>query len=292
MAELHEIVDWPDAGDPSGEGPVLIVALDGWLDAGFAGAGAIAHLLEALDTTVVAEFDTEALLDFRARRPVAHLVEGVNQGLTWPILELRHGRDLDGRSVLLLHGAEPDVRWREFVDEVCSLALQLGTRLVVIMAGYPAPVPHTRPTRLSASASNATLIDAVGGNRATVDVASGVTSVLEHRFGELSVDAITLWAQVPHYAAAMPSPPSSLALLEQVERLAGVRLDTDRFATAAAELRARLDDLVGANPDHRAQVGQLETQYDEEARENAAQQSAGNLADEVERFLREVGGEA
>jgi predicted ATP-grasp superfamily ATP-dependent carboligase len=291
MAQLHEIVDWPDAGDPSAEGPVLVVALDGWLDAGFAGAGAAAHLVEILDTTVVASFDTETLIDFRARRPVVHLVEGVNQGLTWPALELRHGRDLDGRSVLLLHGAEPDVRWREFVDEVCSLALQLGTRLVVVLAGYPAAVPHTRPSLLSASASNTSLLDAVGGNRATVDVAAGLTSVLEHRFGELSVDAITLWAQVPHYAAAMPSPPSSLALLEQLQELAGVRIDTGRFVTAAAELRTRLDELVGANPEHRAMVGQLETQYDEQAREHAEQLSAGGLADEVEQFLREVGGD-
>jgi predicted ATP-grasp superfamily ATP-dependent carboligase len=288
---LHEIVDWPDAGDPSVEGPVLVVALDGWLDAGFAGAGAAAHILEVLDTTVVASFDTEALIDFRARRPVVHLVEGVNQGATWPVLELRHGVDLDGRSVLLLHGGEPDVRWREFVDEVCSLALQLGTRLMVVMAGYPAPVPHTRPARLSASASNAGLLDAVGGNRATVDVAAGVTSVLEHRFGELSVDAITLWAQVPHYAAAMPSPPSSLALLLQLERLAGVRIDTTRFVSASAELRTRLDELVKPNADHRAMVTQLEAQYDEQAREHADQLSAGDLADEVEQFLREVGGD-
>jgi predicted ATP-grasp superfamily ATP-dependent carboligase len=292
MAQLHEIVDWPDTGDPSAEGPVLVVALDGWLDAGLAGSGAMAHLLEVLDTTLVATFDTEVLLDFRARRPVAHLVEGVNRGLTWPVLELRHGRDLDGRSLLLLHGAEPDVRWREFVDEVAGLALQLGARQVVALAGFPAMVPHTRPVRLSATGSNATLLDAVGGNRASVDVASGVTSVLEHRFGELSVDALTLWAQVPHYAAAMPSPPASLALLEQVERLAGVRLDTSRFATAAGELRTRLDELVGANPEHRAQVGQLEAQYDQEARANAEQQSVGDLADEVEQFLREVGGEA
>jgi hypothetical protein len=146
--------------------------------------------------------------------------------------------------------------------------------------------------RLSASASNATLLDAVGGNRATVDVSSGVTSVFEHRFGELSVDAITLWAQVPHYAAAMPNPPSSLALLDQLQRLAGIRVDTTRFTGASAELRTRLDELVGANPEHRAQVGQLESQYDEESREHAEKQSAGDLADEVEQFLREVGGEA
>lgn len=291
MAPLHEIVDWPDTGGPAEDGPVLVVSMEGWLDAGLAGAGAIAHLLDALDTSLVASFDTETLLDFRARRPVAHLVEGLNKGLTWPVLELRHGRDLGGRSVLLLHGPEPDVRWREFVEEVCALALQLGARMAVALAGYPAAVPHTRPVRLSATASNVELLDLVGGNRATVDVAAGITSALEHRLGELHVDAVTLWAQVPDYAAAMPSPPSSLALLEQLERISGVSVDLRRFVTAAAEHRTRLDQLVAANPDHRAMVGELERRYDEQSREDAEHTSAGELADEVEQFLREVGGE-
>ena len=67
-----------------------------------------------LDTTTVATFDTDELLDHRARRPTMHLVEGVLAGLTWPSIELRAATDSDGNDMLLLVGAEPDHRWRAF----------------------------------------------------------------------------------------------------------------------------------------------------------------------------------
>ena len=100
--------------------PALIVALEGWIDAGYAAGGAMAHLKSSLDTKQIATFDTEELVDHRSRRPVMHLVDGVNTGLTWPVIELRHGKDLDGRDVLLLSGAEPDVRWRAFIGDVLT----------------------------------------------------------------------------------------------------------------------------------------------------------------------------
>jgi hypothetical protein len=137
----YELVRWPDVTDP-----VLVLFLDGWIDAGIGGAGAMAHLLQEMDTSLVATFDTESLIDYRSRRPVMHLVEGVNTGLTWPSIELRHGVDAEGNDVLLLSGAEPDARWKTFTADVVDLASQLGVGLVVGLGAYPAPVPHTRAT--------------------------------------------------------------------------------------------------------------------------------------------------
>src|SRR5437870_9165435 len=97
---------------PELEDPVLLMSLDGWIDAGLGAATAAAALLSAIDTEVVATFDTDELLDHRARRPVVRIVDGINTGLTWPELQLRAGRDGSGRSVLLLLGPEPDHRWR------------------------------------------------------------------------------------------------------------------------------------------------------------------------------------
>jgi len=114
---LHELVERPEVDQP-----VLVVGLDGWIDAGFAANTAVGHLREVMETTLVATWDADVLVDHRSRRPVMHLVEGVNTGLTWPAIELRHGRDPDGRDVLLLVGAEPDIRWRAFSADVVALA--------------------------------------------------------------------------------------------------------------------------------------------------------------------------
>jgi predicted ATP-grasp superfamily ATP-dependent carboligase len=280
---LYELVKWPDATDP-----VLVVALDGWIDAGMGAASAMSHLIQEMDTTLVATFDTEALVDFRSRRPIMHLVEGVNTSLTWPSIELRHGVDEEGNDVLLLAGAEPDARWRTFTHDVVDLAGQMGVGLVVGLGAYPAPVPHTRATRLSTSATSPELAARVGQLAGTLDVPAGVQAAIERRCAEEGLPNVGLWAQVPHYASAMPFPGASLALLEGLERLARVRVDVDGLRDTDRLLRVRLDGLVTDNPEHVAMVHQLEEHYDQSIELMGPVPTGDELAAEVERFLRDL----
>jgi predicted ATP-grasp superfamily ATP-dependent carboligase len=282
---LYELVRWPDATDP-----VLVVCLDGWIDAGSSSAGAMAHLLQEMDTTLVASFDTELLIDYRSRRPITHLVDGVNTGLTWPSIELRHGVDPDGNDVLLLTGAEPDARWKRFTDEVTTLASELGVGLVVGLGAYPAPVPHTRPNRLSTSATSIELASRAGVTTpGAFDAPAGVQAAIERRCAEESIPNIGLWAQVPHYAAAMMFPGASVALLDGLAEVARVRVDLDQLREADRLLRARLDTLVADNPEHLEMVRQLELHYDQSTDLLGPVPSGDELAAEVERYLRELG---
>src|SRR5688500_10440658 len=109
MASLFELLEEPDR-----ESPVVVLGLDGWLDAGLRAQNARAALLESLDTVTVATFDADELLDHRARRPTMRLEDGVLTGLAWPGIELRAATDFDGNDLLLLVGAEPDHRWHSF----------------------------------------------------------------------------------------------------------------------------------------------------------------------------------
>jgi predicted ATP-grasp superfamily ATP-dependent carboligase len=280
---LYEMVRWPDVTDP-----VLVIGLDGWIDAGIGGAGAVAHLLQEMDTTLVATFDTEVLIDYRSRRPVMHLVEGVNTALSWPAIELRHGVDVEGNDVLLLAGAEPDAAWKAFTSEVVELATQLGVGLAAGLGAYPAPVPHTRATRLSTSATSTELATRVGHVAGTLDVPAGVQAAIERRCAEEGIPNVGIWAQVPHYAAGMPFPGASLALLEGLERLARIRVDTSSLREADRLLRTRLDDLVADNPEHLEMLRQLEHHYDESAELLGPVPTADELAAEVERYLRDL----
>ena len=279
----YEMVKWPDVTDP-----VLVIALDGWIDAGVGAAAAMAHLQQEMDTTLVATFDTELLIDYRSRRPVMHLVEGVNTSLTWPSIELRHGVDEEGNDVLLLAGAEPDAKWRTFTHDVVDLAGQMGVGLVVGLGAYPAPVPHTRATRLSTSATSPELAARVGQLAGTLDVPAGVQAAIERRCAEEGLPNVGLWAQVPHYASAMPFPGASLALLEGLERLARVRVDVDALRDTDRLLRVRLDGLVTDNPEHVAMVQQLEEHYDQSVELMGPVPTGDELAAEVERFLRDL----
>ncbi|MBA2281394.1 MAG: PAC2 family protein [Actinomycetota bacterium] len=289
MPELYEVVERPDL-----EAPVLVCILDGWVDAGLGAQNARTALLDGLETVTVATFDADVLLDQRARRPVMHLEQGLLTGLSWPGIELRAASDEDGNDILLLVGAEPDHLWRAFTREAMDLALDLGARLTVTLGAYPAPVPHTRLTQLACSASDEDLARHCQV-RSTIDVPAGIHAALERRSHDVGVPAIGLWAQVPHYASAMPSPASSAALVDGLAEIGGLSLPVGDLRQAAETTRQRIDELVSSNPEHLEMVRRLEELYDDSLGGGAGLgsgplPSGDELAAELERFLREQGG--
>ncbi|MDQ4096302.1 MAG: PAC2 family protein, partial [Actinomycetota bacterium] len=197
--------------------PVLVMAPEGWIDAGLGGAGAMAALVARMETEVVATFDSDVFLDLRARRPVAHIVDGVYRDLVWPDIELRVGKDQAGRDVLLLVGPEPDNAWRAFSEAVAELAKLLEVRLLVGMGAFPAPVPHTRTAKLVATATTAELAAQVGVFKGSLNVPAGIILALQRHLGDIGLPAIALWAREPHYAANLPYPEASVVLLEGLE---------------------------------------------------------------------------
>jgi proteasome assembly chaperone (PAC2) family protein len=282
MASLYAMVEQPDL-----DSPVMIMVLKGWIDAGLGADGAADVLREGLDLRTVARFDADALLDWRARRPVMRLEDGLNTRLSWDETELSWARDASGNDLLLLFGNEPDHAWLSFSEQVVDLALDLGARMVVGLGAYPTPVPHTRPPLVAASASSDEL--AQGLLRNSVEVPTGVQGMIERRATLRGLPALGLWAQVPHYVAAMPYPAASLALLTTTNLVAGLDLPLGDLDERAQASRARIDSLIGQNPEHQAMLEQLEQQADEHATTQMASTSGDELVAELERFLRDQG---
>lgn len=284
-ARLFDLHERPDL-----DSPVLVVALDGWIDAGLGAATALTTITGQVELSTVATFDTDTLLDHRARRPTMELVDGIVEQLNWPSLELKVTTDPLGTEALFLVGVEPDHTWRAFADAVVDLALEFGTRLVVGLGAYPAPVPHTRPTRLVATATNRELADLVGYVHGRIEVPTGVGSAIERRCAEVGLPAVGLWAQVPHYAAAMPYPAASEALIRGLARVADLAFDAADLATEAEDSIARIESLIAANQEHIEMVRQLERHVDAlEADDGGRLPSGEELAAELEQFLRDQG---
>ncbi|MBO0728161.1 MAG: PAC2 family protein [Acidimicrobiaceae bacterium] len=285
MADLITLRAWPAL-----ERPVLVVALEGWIDAGLAAANAVGALLGSMPRELLADFDADELIDHRARRPVLRIVDGVDTELRWPTLQLHAATNRTGRSVLVLSGPEPDMRWHRFVSELVTLASRLEVELVVGLGAFPAPVPHTRPVRLAATSTSADLAGRVGFLPATIDVPAGVQGALEHAFGQAGIPALGLWARVPHYASAMPYPAASVALLKELAEVAELEIDTKGLEAAANASFAQIEQLISQSEEHKAMVQQLETQHDSEQGLNATDfrnlPSGDEIAAELERFLR------
>ncbi len=275
--------------DPPLNEPVLVIGLEGWIDAGLGAATAMSTLLSTIETDVLATFDTEYFIDQRARRPVARIIDGVTSELTWPEIQLRYGHDRDGADVLFLVGPEPDFHWSDFVDVAADAAGRFDVRLTVGLGAFPAPTPHTRPVRVigTAPAASAHLLTVVGTMSGEIEVPAGISAALELGFAEVDMDVVTLWARVPHYVASMSYPQAAAALIDGVARISGLTLDAGDLRAAADETRQHVDELIINNPDHRSMVKQLEEAVD--ADEGAPAEdlpSAEELAAELERFLR------
>jgi proteasome assembly chaperone (PAC2) family protein len=176
-SHLYELRARPELDEP-----VLVMAPDGWIDAGLGGAGAVGALLAVLDTEVVASFDVDRLLDHRSRRPVSHMLDGVYTDLVWPKLDLLAAHDPQGRAVLILAGPEPDHEWRAFADAIGDLATMFGVRMAVGLGAFPAGVPHTRTSRLAATATDAELANRLGVVSGEVQVPAGIVAAVERRW--------------------------------------------------------------------------------------------------------------
>lgn len=278
--DLYTIVRTPDLIDP-----VMVVHFDGWIDAGQSAGLAARHLIEVTGAELLAPFDSEWLLDHRARRPIMHILDGVNTSIDWPKIELLAGRDENDRDVLILSGAEPDHNWRAFTTAVVELADRFGVQRVIGMGAYPAAVPHSRASRLTITSPAVGLARSNAG-QATLDVPAGIAAVLEHGFHDAGLDALTLWAQVPHYIPAGPYPAATQALIEGLRDSGDLAVSIGTLAEAALSTRNRLDDLIGAESSHQEMLAELEQQYDELDPSTETLPTSDELAEQVEQFLR------
>jgi len=283
-------------GVPAPDAPVLVVALEGWVDAGLTAATALTGLLESVDTEVFAVFDGEELIDQRARRPRLRISDGISEEITWAEPVVRVGTDRLGSGIAILTGPEPDFRWRGFSEAVRQMAVGMGTRLMVGFGGFPAAAPHTRPIKLAATATSEGLAQQVGFISGTIEVPAGVEAVLEQALSAGGIPAVGLWARVPHYVAAMPFPAAAMALLDGLAAISGLVIDADVLADAAEAARRKVDELIAQSREHADMVHQLEASLDEleGAPSDLAPESmpsGDEIAAELERYLRGERGE-
>jgi proteasome assembly chaperone (PAC2) family protein len=275
-----DIDRWPDLRDP-----VLVVALSGWVDAGLAGAGAAAVLNEALESVrPFGRVDLTELVDLQQTRPTVHLVDGATRQITWPAIELTAGHA--GRDVVLCRGPEPSLRWRPFSDELAQMAQRLGVSMMLGLGGMPALASHRRPVNVLATATNPSLADDIGAWRADYTGPTGAQTVLQVAMGQVGIPGVSLWAQVPHYVGATPSPPAIRALLTRLRELTGVHTDLAALDAQADEYRKRVEEGLSERPDVAEMVRNIEAA---EGSGSGDLPSGEELASEIERFLREQG---
>jgi hypothetical protein len=262
--------------------PVVIAALDGWVDAGGAATAAAGQV--AAGGTRVATFDDDRLYDYRARRPTLDIVDGRPATLEWPELTLRRTK-IGEQDILVLTGPEPDFRWRELSASAVELARRLGVAEWISLGAIPAAVPHTRDVPIMGTESAPGLLRAnvTPGPDGILRVPAAAISVLDHAIARAGIPAVGYFAQVPHYVTGAYVP-AALELLRVLSRHLGHEVASGALRDESRQVLERLDVATAADEGTRAYVERLEATVDE-----ARRPSGDDLISEIERFLRESG---
>jgi predicted ATP-grasp superfamily ATP-dependent carboligase len=297
------VIEFNDIGELAS--PVAIAGFEGWNDAGEAASGVVNHLGIAWQATPIGAIDPEDFYDFQVNRPVIEVEKGHTKRLIWPTtrISLARAQNLDpldpvgssvpftglSRDVVLVHGIEPNMRWRAFSEELVRGLESLGVELVILLGALLADAPHTRPVPVTVGSSSAKLAAdvAVGdAGRADYKGPTGIIGVLQHTCTGAGIPTISLWAQVPHYVAQPPSPKATLALLRGVEDILDAPLPLAELPEEARAWERGVDELAQADSEVADYVRTLEEAKDAMELPEA---SGDAIAREFERYFRRQG---
>ncbi len=283
--------DTPSAGSeqlPQLTAPVLVVAFEGWNDAGDAASTAIEHLQLSWDAHPLAEVDPEDYYDFQVTRPTTKLIDGVTRRIEWPTTRLAvcrpPGSDFD---VVLVHGIEPNMRWRSFCTELLRYVEQLGITTVVTLGALLADTPHTRPVPVTGTSYDEASAARFKLERSKYEGPTGITGVFQDLCVQAGVPAISFWAAVPHYVSAPPSPKATLALLHRVEEVLDLEVPLGGLPEQSEEWESTVSEMADEDEEVAGYVRSLEERGDTDI--TLSETSGDTIAAEFERYLRRRG---
>ncbi|WP_235825254.1 PAC2 family protein [Agromyces badenianii] len=280
-------------------GRLLVVAFEGWNDAGEAATGAAKLLVERLGLIEVSAVDPELYFDYQFTRPTISVGDDGVRRLEWPGAAIMgpggEASDDDDRvtgpgaeNLHVLIGAEPARSWKGFAAELIDAALAADIEGIVLLGAMLADAPHTRPLAVFASSENPEVRSALGVERSSYEGPVGILSVIADQAERGGIPTVSLWASVPHYVHNAPSPKAVLALLGKVEELTGLSIPRGSLEVDAKAWEAGVDALAADDDEMAGYITQLEQARDAV---DAPEASGEAIAQEFERYLRRRGEE-
>jgi len=281
-----EIYEIPPLRDP-----VMIVAFTGWNDGAEGASGAIEHLLAVWQDKdddvlpiLIADVDPEEFYDFQVNRPQVDLTNSTIRGITWPGTQV-FGLSIPSmkRDLVIVRGVEPSMRWRRFTNDLLDLADDLEVSLVLTLGSLLSDTPHTRPIRVTATGAHPNSATRLGVEVSKYEGPTGILGIIQDESMRRGIDAISLWAAVPHYAPSSPSPKAALALINTIEDFLEIGIPLADLPALSDEWEKSVDQLAAEDSEVAEYVKALEESKDAA---DLPDVSGDSIAKEFERYLR------
>jgi len=289
---LYELT--PDAaGVP--EGLHLIAGLTGFADAGAGVTQLSEYLTESVDNRLIATFDADELLDYRARRPTIHFDEDHVTDYTPPSLALYLGTDEIGQQFLFLTGFEPDFQWERFAAALLGLIARFRVKTTTWVHAIPMPTPHTRSIGVTVSGNRVELIDSMSIWKPNTQAPATALHLVEYRLQEMGHPTVGFVLLIPHYLADTEYPDAAVTAIESISAATGLIFPTDHLREDGREFLAKIDAQLETNQELARLVGTLEERHDSYMEGNPLRSpltdedgelpTADEIAAELENFL-------
>lgn len=254
---------WNDAHVPGVTAPIMLVALEGWNDAGDAATQGLEQLALEWDTEVVAMIADEEYFPYGQVRPTVELVDGIIRTISVPSIDVFVARPPEAEhEVLMVLGPEPAAHWKGFAADIIALADTFAVRDVFLLGAVSADVPHTRSPHLTGAAFSRQRLREMGLEPATYHGPASLSLVVLDACTREGVPATAAFAAVPHYVAGNPAPAATLGLLRWLAAVTGLDMPLVALEGRAAEWRRQINVAAEADEDLGRYVRQLEEQYD------------------------------
>ena len=271
--------------------PVMILAFTGWNDAAEGASGAVEHLLSAwrekdddVVPELIAEVNAEEFYDFQVNRPHISIDDSSIRSIRWP------GTQVFGlivpmmkRDLVIVTGVEPSMRWKSFTADLLDLADDLEVSLVITLGSLLADSPHTRPITVTGTSAHPNMASRLGVSVSKYEGPTGILGIIQDGCTRRGIDAISLWAAVPHYASNAPSPKASLALITSLEDFLEISIPLGSLQSDSDEWEESVDQLASEDTDVAEYVKALEESKDAAELPDV---SGEIIAKEFERYLR------
>lgn len=273
----------------------LVAGLTGFADSGSAVTAFTDYIVDTMDSEIIAIFNADELLDYRARRPIIYFDQDHLTGFEPPMLAFHLVRDEINKPFILLTGYEPDFRWEAFCSEVLDFIERFDVSSTTWVHSIPMPVPHTRPIGTTVSGNRSDLIEQYSVWRPHTQVPANAMHLVEYRLQEIEHEVVGFVLLVPHYLADSEFPAAALTALESISSSTGLIFPTDRLREEGREFISKIDEQVQTNEELSKLVTTLEQRYDSYMKDNAIRSpltdlegelpTADEIAAELEEFL-------
>ena len=250
----------------------MVVALSGWMDGGDTSTGTVECLVNKLQAEEFAEIDSGKFYIYNLPgsmeisalfRPHTKIEDGLVTAYEEPTNTFFCS---DEHDLVLFTGKEPNLRWREYVECIFSVALEFNVTMIYFVGSVAGLVPHTRDPRFYGLVSEERfkpLLHKHGLRPSNYEGPSSVVTYMSVLARQKGLGMATVVAEIPPYVEGR-NVKCIEAATRKLAAILELELDLDDLRVRSETFETSLNNTLEDRPELANQIRQMENDYDKE----------------------------